>query len=193
MSINLQHKSDTNDWREGLVVLPADHVYGKTALTAQEWAALEAKRAKQAERFGRALRVVADADITASARRVASLRTVADLDEPALIDRAGMLRIIAEAVAGGLPAPMSINLYIHPTSRHLELRMDNDRAEDVDAWVRAVSPDGEVSAVLGNQVHNTGRHPWRVYDYTRSTDEPLWHGWQFEVWASIDEPDGTQP
>lgn len=28
----------TGDWREGLVVLPTDHVYGKTALTEQEWA-----------------------------------------------------------------------------------------------------------------------------------------------------------
>lgn len=30
----------TEDWRTGLVELPADHVYGATALTAEEWRAL---------------------------------------------------------------------------------------------------------------------------------------------------------
>jgi hypothetical protein len=37
------------DWRDGLVVLPDDHVYGKTALTSQEWAALP--QARGAEYF----------------------------------------------------------------------------------------------------------------------------------------------
>lgn len=38
-STTVTEAPDRSDWREGLVVLPPDHVYGATALTAQEWAA----------------------------------------------------------------------------------------------------------------------------------------------------------
>lgn len=34
----------TEDWRTGVVELPADHVYGATALTAEEWAALPQRK-----------------------------------------------------------------------------------------------------------------------------------------------------
>lgn len=39
----LQQPPDTGDWRDGLVVLSPDHVYGATALTAEEWKALDSR------------------------------------------------------------------------------------------------------------------------------------------------------
>jgi hypothetical protein len=36
--------ASTDDWRTGVVELSADHVFGATALTAQEWAALPQRK-----------------------------------------------------------------------------------------------------------------------------------------------------
>jgi hypothetical protein len=182
VNIKVQQTTDTGDWRVGLVVLPAGHVYGKTALTGQEWTALEARRAKVGNRDRRVL-----ADVEHNPRRVVS--AAVDPDQP--VDRAGMLRILAEAVAGGLPAPMTINLHLHASgNRVLEVRMDDNRANEVDAWAHAVSPDSGASGVLGGQVFDSGIRPWRVYSYGYGHDV-LWHGWTFEVWSSVDEPEAN--
>jgi hypothetical protein len=43
----LPDTSDTFDWRDGLVVLPEGHVYGKTALTEDEWREVARRRRRE--------------------------------------------------------------------------------------------------------------------------------------------------
>lgn len=104
----------------------------------------------------------------------------------ARVSRAQILRHLTEAVEAGLPAPMHIDLYLHETGTcALTLRMDDNRADEVDAWAAHFGTETDTGKTLFGGT-SAGKAPWRSYN-TRDCSID-WHGWIVDVWATVDEP-----
>lgn len=85
-----------NDWRDGLVVLSPDHVYGATALTAEEWAALDRRLHGEfflIERTTHKRADVAGVLFPSRAEADEALRHYAEMS-PAAFEPAGPLRMV---------------------------------------------------------------------------------------------------
>lgn len=113
-------------------------------------------------------------------------RAAFDASQDGPWSRARMLREVADLVDGGLPAPMSCDLFVHAADQCAAvLRMDDGAAGDVDAWQERL---GLAAAVLGRWI--AGANPFRSYRAEQDRDRSVWPGWRFEVWCAVDEPAG---
>lgn len=95
--------------------------------------------------------------------------------------RAGMLRLIADEIDRGLPAPMEI--YFSDRWHSIQLRMEEDAPADVDAWAECLDGTTETDPRL----HRHPR-PWRVH----SMSEVEWFGWRVTAWTA-DEATDAEP
>jgi hypothetical protein len=86
---------------------------------------------------------------------------------------------VAKAIEGGLPSPLNVDVHVFDEGRILlQLRMDNNAPEEVDAWALAAGAE----AVTGKTLHAAGGIGAGVE----------WHGWTFEVWCAVDEHEGGE-
>lgn len=103
--------------------------------------------------------------------------------------RASVYQALAEAIAGGLPAPFSVGVHYfgHTDRIGIQLRMANNAPNDVGAWATVVGAEVQVS-----EPYDEGTpKPWRAHTAGRLLSAS-WHGWPFEIWCSVDEPTGGQ-
>jgi hypothetical protein len=98
---------------------------------------------------------------------------------------------VAKAIEGGLPSPLNVDVHVFDDYVLLQLRMDNNAPEEVDAWALVAGAE----AVAGKTLHDAGRADgpgWRSYKAGGIGAGVKWHGWVFEVWCSVDEPEGGE-